>query len=320
MSKFAKGSLITAGVLLAVGFVLCLISVIFGGKRILSDREFFGERFQVLDDALDNVNIDIGGGRWFVGWDGEGSSELIINNETISGDGQYQIPADDISNLELSLGAGTFIIEEKDATDGMIDISVRGVGSCDYHVDGNTLYVDGFDNVDARLVHINDAENVITLKVPKDSSFDSTVTEIGAGIMRVSNIDTKDFSVSLGAGEVDLEAMNVDDFSAEIGAGAMNADDMQINHASLSVDVGGCVFSGNISGDMEVECSMGSVELDLDGKQSDHNYDIECSAGNISMEGFSAMVLDGERNIDNGADSTYSISCDMGNVEIEFED
>ena len=170
------------------------------------------------------------------------------------------------------------------------------------------------------MIHINEADNKITLKLPADIDFDSISTEIGAGIMKVSNVDAKDFDISLGAGEIDLEKMNVNDFSAEIGAGSMDAEEVFVNNATLTVSMGECVFAGNISGNLSAECDMGNMELDLDGKQSDHNYKIECAAGNISMDGFEATAISAEKNIDNGADSTYSITCSMGNIDIEFDD
>ncbi len=324
MGKFAKGSLITAGVLFAVGFILCLISVFFGGKKILTDKEFMNEKFHVLNDALDRVNIDLGNGKFFIGWDDDYSdglkSDLTINDEVFNDDAQVQIPADEVKNLALSLGAGTFIIEEKDIADGIIDITFRGVGTCDYRVDGDTLHVEGFKNINVNMIHINEADNKITLKLPADIDFDSISTEIGAGIMKVSNVDAKDFDISLGAGEIDLEKMNVNDFSAEIGAGSMDAEEVFVNNATLTVSMGECVFAGNISGNLSAECDMGNMELDLDGKQSDHNYKIECAAGNISMDGFEATAISAEKNIDNGADSTYSITCSMGNIDIEFDD
>ena len=65
---------------------------------------------------------------------------------------------------------------------------------------------------------------------------------------------------------------------------------------------------------------MGNVELALEGKQSDHNYHIECAAGNIDIKGYSMAGFLGEKEIDNGADSDYDISCNMGNITVEFEE
>ena len=95
---------------------------------------------------------------------------------------------------------------------------------------------------------------------------------------------------------------------------------MNVLNADIDVNMGECIFEGLISGNLDAECHMGNLELNLLGSQSEHNYNIECAAGNIEMDGYSMAALAGERKIDNGADSEYDISCNMGNITVEFEE
>ena len=95
---------------------------------------------------------------------------------------------------------------------------------------------------------------------------------------------------------------------------------MDILNAEIEVSMGECIYEGLIKGNLEAECDMGNLELKLSGSQSEHNYQIECAAGNIDMKGFSVAGFAAEKNIDNGADSEYDISCNMGNITVEFEE
>ena len=65
---------------------------------------------------------------------------------------------------------------------------------------------------------------------------------------------------------------------------------------------------------------MGNMELTLSGKETDHNYEIECAAGNVDIGSFSVSAMAAEKVINNNAVSNFDIECSMGNITIDFED
>lgn len=315
MKKFAKVSLIVAGVLFAVGCALCSISAIAGGKslvRTLKEKEYFGEKMDELAYAVGSTVFYITDGKLgFI--HGEERTPVSTWQED-SG----QIEAAGVRNMELQLGAGTFIIEEKEEADGLIDISVSGVGAFGYKVQGETLHVEGFEGKWHTLNASND--NRVEIRVPKNSYFEEITIDAGAGIVEISALKAGELELQGGAGQFLLSGMELGEMYAKIGAGQMEASQMQVRNAEFSVGVGECLFDGAITGNLDAECGMGNMELTLSGKETDHNYEIECAAGNVDIGGFSVPAMAAEKVIDNNAASDFDIECSMGNITIHFTD
>ena len=56
----------------------------------------------------------------------------------------------------------------------------------------------------------------------------------------------------------------------------------------------------------------------LKGKEKDHNYEIECSAGNVEINGWEFTALGTEKYVNNGAAATFELTCSMGNITLDF--
>lgn len=314
MKKFAKISLITAGIMLAVGMVFCLFSTIVGGRRlvhVIQEDAEFEERIESAADGVSKMLYEASDGRW----------DVVIGLDKKDGKQakkEFQIPTEGLREWEINVGAGSIMIEEKEEADGYMDVSVAGSGSCDYKIEGGTLSMEGFKGIT-----INGGKssgNVITIKLPKDYRFKEIDAQIGAGIMSVSGIGVDSLEAEVGAGELLLAKINADRMSVEIGAGRMTASETRVKDAELSVDLGECIYMGSITGNLEADCDMGNMELYLSGSENDHNYDIECDVGNIKLGTYSFAALSTERTIQNNASSNFEINCDMGNIEIEFDE
>ncbi len=328
MNKFFKVSLATAGILMGIGIILCFICALFGGRSfwyyakndayMLSRFEVAGEKFEDVVERLDNAFSSKHGNAFF-SWGEEGSTKnLIVNSKRyldIPHEGQVQ--AENIERLHLSLGAGRIIITQKESGEETIDVRIQGTGACDYYVEGNTLYMEGFK--EKHLLKGDGERNVITVGIPKNIDFDKVEAEVGAGIMEANSLQTGELSIQVGAGIAVLTDMKAGEFLAEIGVGRIEAENAETGNAEILVSMGECVYQGNISGNLKAECDMGNLEMRLGGREEDHNYEIECSAGNITLEGRSTSAFASERNIDNGSDSTFELSCNMGNITVSFE-
>lgn len=322
MNKFFKWSGIIAGILLAIGLVLIFASTVMGGRRALIT---LGEGIREVDwDELDEVletaeglEFNIGENGLKISLSGEGGAKLSVNGVTITaGEQRESFSAADVQSMKLSLGAGEFIIRTKDTDDGKIDIFVTGVGDCNYYIEEGNLVVDGFQK--AFGISTGSISEVI-LEIPSGMFFEEVEAEVGAGTMQMEDITAGEVEASIGAGELTLKRIKANEFSAKIGAGQVIAKEMDVQNAEIDVSMGECIFNGSIRGNLDAECDMGNLELKLKGKQSEHNYQIECAAGNIDMDGYHMAALAGEKKIDNGADSEYDISCNMGNITVEFE-
>lgn len=327
MSKFVKVSLITAGILTAVGIVLCLVCALAGGGSVIywaNNDKYVADRLDEAADVLADVNI----GKWHFAWkdkdstategSGTGHEQMGEDNEKTNKitEGQQSVSIDAIRNLELVLGTGKFIIREKEVSDGVIDIYIEGT-QCRQYVKDGTLHVENFRefhvfNIDASL-------NKVTIEIPQGMSFDEIDVELGAGTMEISDIRAKEFDAGIGAGELTIKNMETQELSVEIGAGELKAENVSARNADFEVSMGECVYRGTIQDNLDAECNMGNMEFYLTGAEEEHNYEIECGAGNIDVGGFSFSGLAAERKINNGAAGTFDISCNMGNITVCFE-
>lgn len=309
MKKFAKISSITAGILLTLGIMLCAISVIAGGERLIRNIAkdvYIGRWGGRLGSFVSRIVYDVAGSEIASYLTEDISSGLVeiptdlnINGKKAGKTGTDSVlQADQIHGLEMSLGAGEFLLETRDDLDGQISLSIKGVGNCDYYVSNGILYVEGFKNVK---LFGNNKIGEMTVSIPAD-------------------LTLNELSVVLGAGELTIKNLVTQGFEAEVGAGVINAKNVYAQDADITVGMGEITFTGGIAGNLDAECSMGNLEMTLEGVQEAHNFDIECSAGNLEMDGFSITGLSAKRYIDNHADSTYEITCDLGNITIRFKD
>lgn len=321
MKKFVKISLMTAGILLIVGFVFGSVSALAcGGNvfRIIREEDELDDKIESFVDAVGKSFYYSTDGRW--GYLKDEHTSSSSNSSTVAGT-SHQIEADGIRNLELELGAGTFIIEEKGTDDGMIDILVSGtrIDSYNDYVKGSTLHVEGFKGW--KWSDYNNAadNNEIRISFPKGSSLDKLDVETGASLMEISNIKVNKLDAELGAAVLYLNDMDIEKLSVEVGAGQMEASNIRTKDAEISVGVGECIYGGTIAGKLDAECSMGNMEFHLTGSETDHNYEIECGAGNIEIGSFSVSALASEKTINNNAASKFDIECSMGNITITFD-
>lgn len=319
MKRFTKVSLITAAGLFIAGCLLGSISALAGGGSVLRNRN--RERTESVLDGIGGAVYRATDGRLgYLKTPENGASSGRTEGGAGRGD---QIELADIRKIEMELGAGSFYVAEKDEDDGLIDIYIEEAeGHCSYEVKHGTLHISGFQNIRNGLEGMTGMkDNLVEVRVPKGSYFEEIDLDIGACRMDISRINAGKLDVTLGAAEVYLTEMELNELEADVGAGRIEASDVRTVKGDISVGVGECVYNGTISGNLDADCGMGNMEFSLTGRETDHDYEIECSMGNVDIGDYSAAGFMGsERHIDNHAGSKFEIECDMGNVTISFEE
>ncbi len=320
MNKFVKVCFITAGILMASGLVFSFIGAAAGGRNMfhfIKDNVRQDGELDIIEGTLEGLPERIFGRKWYHNW-GSNPTYLTINGEKVNTEvWETQIPVENIKNLSLELGAGEFYIREKNAADGMVDVTIAGVGGCDYQVKDKTLYVEGFTGI--RTLNMSGYQNNLILTFPAGTDFSEIDVEAGAGTMEMVSLKAEEIKVVVGAGEFIMNQMEAKELSAEVGAGRLDVSDMYAKDVSLMVGVGDCIYEGTIENELEAECNMGNMSLTLDGKESDYNYELECSAGNIDIDGSVVTGLASKKSIQNGAARTFELVCSVGNISIRFD-
>lgn len=134
-----------------------------------------------------------------------------------------------------------------------------------------------------------------------------------------------EIELEFGAADVYIEAMEGNDISVCIGAGNLEADSIKaLRSAELEVGTG-AMSIGYLEGKaLDFDCGIGSLEMVLQGKQSDYVYILDCGVGAINLGADSYSGLGRETRIDNtvqtGVAKYVEAECGIGEITIEFEE
>lgn len=325
MKKFVTGSLIAAGIFAVVGVVFCLVSGIIGGRNLfylIQNDDYLEEKLERTGEKLEHW-IERAEG-WHLVYHESNPKELRVNDQVVEITGsqdagaEAQYPTDGIRKLDLMLGAGSFVIKEKDTDDGMIDLYIQGRGGCDYRLKEDTFYVEGFKGI--KTIGSDLSENVITMVIPSGMKFEEIDVEVGAGVMEISGLHAREMDAVIGAGELYVNGMEAAEFSAEVGVGRIEAADVNAGDVSITVSVGEGIYEGSASGNIDVECAMGNLELSLREREDTFNYEIECGVGTLEIGNNVFSGLATERKVDHGAYREFDVECSAGNIVIRFQE
>lgn len=144
----------------------------------------------------------------------------------------------------------------------------------------------------------------LIVTVPKDFYWEKISLTLGAGELTADGLLCGKMDMEVGAGEVELHHFTcLTESSWEVGAG------------SILVD------GGQIAGETDIECAMGSVELNILRPES-YGYSIECAMGSVEVDGesHSGLAVSREKDRKDSVETFYDIECGMGSVTVSFTD
>lgn len=339
MKKFYKYSLIIAGILAAAGLILCLICGFMGGrawKKLVGAQKVVEQMAKLSDKLGFHVSFGDGNGIYIGSEENdvtvgtgdasgvaidEADGALMINGEEIVvGEADYEVSTDGLRSFMGELGAGSFEFRENAALTDTVQIHISGIGNWNYTVEGGMLQIgvrqtsEGFRL--GNLTKIASCE----IEVPQGFVWEEVVTDIGAGELSLKGICAEQMQLEVGAGQINADHVKSDSLNINVGAGQATCKNMESKEVALDVSMGECIYKGTVENDLTVDCATGNVELRVNGRETDRNYDISCSMGNIDIGDMSMVGIDREVHKDNGAEHTFTISCSMGNVTVGFED
>ena len=217
---------------------------------------------------------------------------------------------------ELNLEIGGSMVEIKKSDDENIYIEGESVGKMQAYVEEGVLYVKSVRPANL-LEEIKNS--TITLYLPRENStLEVLKVSLGAGQLKLANLGVQNMEASVGAGQLLMKEMALGNLEVSLGAGELRTEDITVRNLVASISAGNMYFYGGIYESAEISCSMGNVSMELEGEPEDFNYQLNCAAGNMEIDGESYAGAAVERYIDNGAAKLLDIDCSMGNVEVDF--
>lgn len=192
----------------------------------------------------------------------------------------------DFTNLELEIAEGTLYVRSGDS----FSLTLRGKDVTDYEISDSTLY---FKNS-----HAGD----VVLVLPKEESYETfRLTVTGGHVYTEDSLEVQALELEMRQGEAKLETISV------------------ASNSNISVEQGSAFLSGNLGPSINASCREGHLSLEVSSQQTDFNYEISLSEGELRLGKENYHGKSDNRTIDNGAESSMQLSCSRGDISVEFE-
>lgn len=245
-------------------------------------------------------------------YDIENDSLFNSDFETYSGNIELTLPNNDVTELKLGLGGCIFRILESENNE--FKIKGNNVKNTQAYIEDGALYL-----VSARKNNVWDEfKNCeIELYIPRNMYFDSVELDVGAGSAEVDMLYAGEMKLTAGAGSINAKYLEATDLDIESGAGQVKVEDMVVNELDVTVGAGRASVAGSVES-VEAMCAAGSLDLIINGTQYDYDYEMECMAGNIQIDGTNYSGLASSQDVYNGTGRLMNLECSMGNIKVSF--
>lgn len=222
------------------------------------------------------------------------------------------LPDQNIANLDMNVGDCEFYIAV--SWDGQFRLEAQNADTLQADVEDKTLHID-FPQGKKNSWH-HSKTGTIVLYVPQNFVFGSAEIELGAGFMNLEQLYAQEVKIEVGAGQIHIGEMECRKAGLYIGAGEICAERMAVGELEASVGMGNLILNGSISDDSVLECGMGNITLNLSNNEKDFSYKIDCSLGNIDLNGKHYSGLANAKEIINEGGKRLRLGCSMGSIEV----
>lgn len=289
MKKGMKGFLSGAVICIIIGIIMVVIALCGGGLA-------------QTKEIMDNGGITF-------------SSSGVHNDKSKGTEQTVSLNREVTPDLELDLGAGSFEVTDGDGS----DIVIHSQRDVDVEQNGNQITIRNTDRHTFFHIGHSDRGNDVTIEIPKGLVFDNIEMEIGAGELTCDRLKCSNLDVQLGAGQITIKEAEAENCSMVVGAGEIVVEDGDMEELDLEVGMGSFESHANVKGNLDADCGMGSIRMWMNDSENDHNYEINCSMGEIRIGNQSFEGMNTSRSIDHAASSDFDLECGMGSIEIFFE-
>lgn len=334
MKKFMKSCAIIALCLVALGLALTVVTGSYIGKKTIEEtvktvmdetvtsfrsaneigeiqsedtvdgwadelQKFFGKNFW---KSVEEAEFDI-------------DESIVFNDsyEVMHGDVEKFALGSSITDVNLKVGGTAFRVKE--SGDNQYYVEAEDVSKFQAYVEGECLYI---KTLKASADTIDNSK--VTLYVPAGNQLDSLWAELGAGQIILEDINAVRQDITVGAGQITIKDMQAQSMTVEVGMGELVATDVTVDTLNAEVGMGHMLFKGAINKEANIECAMGSVEVECQGIKEDFNYEIDGALGEVVIGNRQYAGVAQEQKINNNASKDMTLECAMGSLVIDFED
>lgn len=322
MSKFTKGALIAAGCFFAGGVILGIIGAV--GRVYTGEPMGVEDDFGIVRDVWDRASgWDI---RWRRGgavrgltWE-YGGIEFDQDHKDSIAYGSFtddSLQGIDIRNLDVEMGGGRLILRQGDG----LKLKKENGPECQYYIEDDTFYLKQKSSV-------GDVRMDLTLTLPEGIMLEEIDIELAAGeVITEDELAAEEIEIDIDAGELTMENVKANSFCATVAAGSVAVRGLDAADCVAVVDMGSITLSDSLVASLDASVSMGEINVYLRDSYENHDYQVDCGMGNVTIQPESGAVKEYAglgatmdlygRNSDSR--SLYDLSCSMGSIYVKFE-
>lgn len=307
MKKFAKVMLILAAVFAAVGIGLAAAGAAMGAgaqsmEAVESLRARFGDTFDYFygeaweevdsDDVYEADDADDYKDSRDESFDDNDNRGKTLEGTSRGDSRVYQVS--EVEKLDINLKYDELFLREQDGTGITVEVQNDPKALVRVKESGNTLKITSSGKLEKK--------RQVLVSYPKNMKFREVELGVGAGNVAVeSDLHADKLDVAMGAGEfTNFGTITTRKTELEVGAGSMNVKGLK------TVELDG-------------QCGVGDLTVEVNGKESDYSYSLECGIGNITLGDNDYSGLGKEQKINNpGASGEIDLECGIGNISVTF--
>ena len=316
MKKLIKTCGIIALILLLAGGVLGVIVWVTKGPEGVREvvDSVTGGRISLNLDPLEEFGGLIRDGLDSVDYDINDATNFSPDHEILTGKIDKYCVGENVQKLDIQAGGCEF--RTKASGDDAFYIEATNVGKLQTYMEEDTLII----RTTSGSQKWNDMKgDEIIFYIPENFHYSDICMELGAGKMDMGGLDADHIVLKAGAGQIDAVQLTAQVLEVNVGMGQIDMTDITVQNLYAEVGAGGMTAKGTVKGDAGVKCSVGSLALQLQGSETDFNYHLIGTMGNISLGGQDYSGVGMQRDIDNGAEKSLTVECAMGNIAIRFD-
>jgi len=146
--------------------------------------------------------------------------------------------------------------------------------------------------------------------------------DVAAGSIRIGELTSREADISVSAGDVRIKAFQIGgeaDISCHMGDIRLGSEETRAtnlcNKLEAECNMGDVRYYGKLTGENEVDVTMGSIKLNLDGNASQYDFSTNVTMGDISHKNKTTAPR-------GTADlyGTGSLSCTMGDISLSYSE
>ncbi len=234
-------------------------------------------------------------GKIMMSYNNDESDLALANKDNLNSDVEKETinkEYDDVKNINLDLGFYSIVIQE-DSNIKNVQLTLKKPIVTSNGKDINKIECKNGDltisQKQEKTWFLNGSFNFekgkgeLLIKIPAKSELNNININNGVGSIKLNNISAEFLKINSGTSSVTIQGLNVTDCNIAGGTGSINLYDISTDKIEIESGTGSVLVNGDIKKKIDINTGTGSVQLELEGKEKDYNYNIEAGLGRIEI-------------------------------------